>query len=247
MKLFSIIILVFLMCVLIGLYFSYPIFSAIRTSKEIEKNTTPFQQHPAQPNFRVLVAGDSTGVGTGAADPKFSTAGRLGADYPDAGIMNISENGLKLAELEEKLKEFTTNHPQPKYDLLLIQIGANDIVGQTSYKSIEKSIVAILDIAEKFASNTVVLTSGNVGASPVFRWPLSVYLRSRTVAVREIFLTAVQNRPSVSYVDLFRNPQDDIFLNDVERYYAIDLFHPSGDGYGVWYEEIKKEIEKIKK
>ena len=44
---------------------------------------------------RVLVVGDSTGVGTGAARPEDSIAGRLADAYPDVTIVNRARNGAK--------------------------------------------------------------------------------------------------------------------------------------------------------
>ncbi len=52
-------------------------------------------------------------------------------------------------------------------------------------------------------------------------------------------MAEVLKHPSTMYVDLFRERKDEIFNTDIPRYYAPDLFHPSGDGYGVWYSSLK--------
>jgi len=41
---------------------------------------------------------------------------------------------------------------------------------------------------------------------------------------------------------LFKVAEEDIFLTDVDKYYASDYFHPSGDGYGIWYKDIKNKL-----
>ncbi len=35
---------------------------------------------------------------------------------------------------------------------------------------------------------------------------------------------------------------EDVFTKDPKRYYAPGDLHPSGDGYGMWYERIKTHI-----
>ena len=45
------------------------------------------------------------------------------------------------------------------------------------------------------------------------------------------------------YVDLLAAKVSDLFLTDIGRYYSADLLHPSGEGYAVWYAEMKKVLE----
>lgn len=216
-------------------YVTYPIITAIHRSKEIEAHTIPYEQHFATSSMKILVAGDSTGVGTGAEDNQQSTAGRIGKDFPHADIKNISENGLKLEGLRNKLESL----PDEQYDLIVIQIGANDIVGRTSYKEIESQLNDVLDISGGFSKKIVVLTSGNIGLSPVFKFPVSTFMMHRTRAVRDIFLDQIGDRAGIDYVDLFKNKEEDPFGKNVEHYYATDFFHPNGEGYGVWYEQMR--------
>ncbi len=229
--------LIFLL-VLVVAYHAYPFQKAIKLSKEIEEHTTPYEQHPTNPTMSILVAGDSTAVGTGAAKNEESTAGRLGAYYPNADITNLSENGLKLDGLEAKLKNITG-----KYDLALIQIGANDTVRLTRMKNIEKRIDAVLAHATERADKVIVLTSGNIGLSPVFKWPVSTLLSHRAKKVRNIYMSKITKYPTAKYVDLYKEKNEDIFAKDVHKYYAKDFFHPSGEGYAVWFDGVKKMIE----
>lgn len=222
------------------LYFGYPIRRAMKISARIEEDTITYQQHPVFSTMKILVMGDSTAVGTGSGNVRYSTAGRLGDDFPDADITNVSENGLKLEGLEKKMKQIPRSN---KYDLILLQIGANDIVGFTSQNKIKERIASVLKIAIGHSQKVIVITGGNIGLSPVFHAPLSSYISIRTRALRSIFIKEINRHPEVQYVDLYKDFEDDIFIKDIDKYYAEDLFHPSKDGYAVWYEEIAKILD----
>ncbi len=195
----------------------------------IQNNAVPYEQHPDNPTMKILVAGDSTGVGTGAKSSKDSIAGRLGKDFPSADIRNISKNGITTEELRKKLDRLA----EGQYDLIVVQIGANDVTKFTSKEKVAREIKLVLDYAGAHATSVILLTAGNMGLSPVFRAPFSNYITSRTLMVREIFQSEASVRPSVTYIDLFKEVEDDTFSKDIDKYYADDLFHPSSDGYGV--------------
>ena len=221
----------------IGIFYAYPFYRTTKISAKLEENTIPYEQSPADPDMTILIAGDSTGVGTGATETQDSTAGRIGSLYPRATITNISENGLKLEDLEQKLSSVSDT-----YDLIVLQIGANDIVRLSSFKNIEQRVESVLTLAEGIADNVLVLTSGNIGSSPTFRWPLSALMDYRTRKVREIFLSKISTHLKISYVDLYKERKDDEFSKDPQKYYAADKFHPSSNGYAIWFEKMKSVL-----
>ncbi len=77
----------------------------------------------------------------------------------------------------------------------------------------------------------------NMGNAPVFHWPLSTIITDRTLKVRETAKNKV-----VSYIDLFKNRKDDPSVKNFKKYYSPDMFHLSGDGYGIWYFYLQKEL-----
>lgn len=240
MKIFLIILILILAVVV---YLGLPLYRAIKLSKVIEETAVRYEQHPNNSTMHILVTGDSTVVGTGAGNPASSTAGRLGHDFPQSDVTNLSENGLKIEGLQTKLNAITDKH----FGLIVIQIGANDVVGMTSLSKIESGISGILDFATAHGDKVVVLTSGNIGLSPTFKFPISWLMTRRSLAVRAIYMKQVADRASthdIHYVDLFKDKEHDIFNTDINKYYAIDRFHPSADGYAVWYEGIKNAMGK---
>lgn len=208
---------------------------AIQKSRALIATPAPYEQHPANPSLRVLVAGDSTGAGVGSA-PEGSIAGRLGALLPEADITNHAESGSRLKDLNQVLEDIHEH-----YDLVLLQIGANDIIRATPLEEVRNEIRAALKHADRLGERTIIMTAGNVGLSPVFVWPFSAIVSARTKEVRTIFMQEAAAHGAV-YVDLYKDRKDDVFITDVPRYFAPDRFHPSADGYGVWFEELKKKL-----
>lgn len=199
-----------------------------------------FSVMPPGASQKVLVAGDSTAVGTGARSPEESIAGRLHESFPQAEIQNIGENGLKTRDLREKLEQLG----DARFDVVVLQIGGNDIIRFTPYGGLEQDIAAGLDLARQHSEQVVLFTSGNVGTAPLFPAPLRWVYARRTLRVREIFSRQAEQY-GVEYVDLFQPLAGDPFAREPKVYYAADGFHPSGAGYGVWYQRIEPVVRAI--
>lgn len=181
--------------------------------------------------------GDSTGVGVGATRGEDSLAGRLSEDHPDWSIENVSVSGRKTAELIPVLEALGTH----QYDQIIIQIGGNDITYFSDRDTLAGDIATVLQEAKRVSPQVVLLTSGNVGNAPILPRPLAFLWHRRTLQVRDIFMKASEER-AVTYVDLYRDKKTDPFFLEPYRYHASDLFHPSSEGYGLWYEEFKKAL-----
>lgn len=223
---------------LYGFFVWHKVERSIEISKPIIAATKPYEQHPASPQLRILIAGDSIGVGVGSIKSGDSLAGRIGQDFPAADITNIAASGARLEGLEKALGA----HEHSGYDIVVIVIGGNDITHNTSFADIRNTLQKVMIEAEHKGKRIIVLTAGNVGLCPAFKWPLSSLITYRTREVRKIFIEEIAKHPQASYIDLFNEREDEIFNTDIPRYYAPDLFHPSGDGYGVWYSKLKPLI-----
>ncbi|MBI2411181.1 MAG: GDSL family lipase [Candidatus Kerfeldbacteria bacterium] len=206
------------------------------------QQTVAYTQAGAENGKTVLVVGDSTGVGVGAATPAESVAGLIGADFPDASIENRAVSGAKVHDLLDVFNQLSNERAH--FDVVVIQIGGNDIVRFTPLKSAEQDLAQVLEQAKHVADNVVVFSCGNVGTAPFFpfgtRWAWGV----RTRAVRQIFLRQTA-ATQVQYIDLYREKKDDPFAQDPKRYYAADSFHPSSDGYAAWYTSISPVVHSM--
>lgn len=206
----------------------------VRIGISLAEQTVAYEQHPALPTTRILVIGDSTAVGTGATTPQDSTAGLLGRDYPAAEIINRGVNGSRVADLTTRFAGFSDD----EFDLVLVQIGGNDIVRFTNYAALEENLHTVLAEAQRVGKQVVLLHCGDFGTARLLpvgtRWLIS----RRTKQLREIYLR-VAPQYDATYVDLLRPRKADPFALDPKTYYAADQFHPSSAGYADWYEHIK--------
>ncbi len=234
----KIILIIFSVIALFIIFLAYPIYQAVNISGKIITATVPFEQHPSNPEIYILVAGDSSAVGVGATENINSIAGRLGTQFPKADISNVGMSGARLKDLLLVLDE----HKNKNYNLIVLQIGSNDITHFTSYDTIRKELSEILSISNELSSKIILLTSGDVGRARIFYWPLSNILSSRALDVRKIFIEEASKHKNVSYVDLYLDRNDDPFEKDLKKYYAPDSFHLTDDGYGVWYFYIQKYL-----
>ena len=207
-------------------------------AKKADVTVKPFERNIPGARLKILFFGDSTAVGTGSKSNSQSVAGRFGRDFPQAEIVNISQNGKKIHGLVRDFLPLVGGH----YDLAVVQIGANDIMWLTPLSNIERDLSIVVENIKKSADHVVILHSGNVGLAPIFSWPFDQWLAARSRAVRALYMKKAQEL-GVLYVDLFRERDDDLFLKDIPRYYAPDGLHPGGDGYGWWYEKIRSTLK----
>lgn len=209
----------------------------IAIGKMLARSTTPFSYTSENPTKRVLFVGDSTAYGTGAKTPEQSTAGYLHQDFPHAEIINISKNGAKTGDLKKMITQAAG-----KFDLVVIQGGANDILYFTPLSQSKKNMEELLQEAKKYSNNVLLLTAGDIGSVPMFPPPLSWTYTARTKKFLSAF-ASIAKEQNVSVVDIYQEKENNIFSTDPKRYYAADGLHLSGDGYKIWYDQIVRTIE----
>jgi lysophospholipase L1-like esterase len=204
---------------------------------------TPYEQVGTIPNPpHILIIGDSTGYGTGAGDGRKSIAGLLGAEFPQYTITNNSKNGRTIGQALLTIQALQKNQSN---QLLLLQIGGNDIFQKRPIAVVEVELQELLVAAKLRAVNVVMMSCGNVGAAAAFVGTEKVAEYERmTRQFREMFIrVAAQN--GVNYVDLFAERDMDVFALHPEIYLAIDGLHPSAAGYAVWYQSVAPILQKI--
>jgi lysophospholipase L1-like esterase len=236
------IIILFLISYII--FSGYDIYRASEASKPLQA-ITAYEQHPVNPKIHILITGDSTGHGTGASKPEESIAGRIGRDYPHADITNIAINGLKVAGLKDSLHTYFSNNPKIHYDLILFQIGGNDVTHFTNLANVGSDLDNCIQEASLFADHIILMSTGKVGNAPTFHFPITQIINIRTRKVRTILMKQAAQYQKVSYADMYKEGKDDVFITDPDRYYAADKFHPSSDGYAIWYRYLKPVISSL--
>ena len=231
--------LVFVLIVVICLYFiinAFQLGMRIYQGMKLADQSRAFEVKPADAHKKILVVGDSTGVGTGAADPVDSIAGRIARDYPSVEIINVSEDGAKAADVLSQLESVGIND----FDLVLVQVGGNDILRFTVLDSLKNTISDVLHSAHQVAPDVIFMSTGNVGNAPAHFAPINWIYTKRTQKVRSVF-QLVSREKGIEYVDLFQDRDQDPFVQEPEKYFAPDLLHPGSQGYALWYEELKAQ------
>lgn len=210
----------------------------VKKTKVLMKNAVPYERSLPNSDMKILVLGDSTAVGTGSEKNTETTSGRLAELFPQADVKTIAQNGLKIEGLLEKME---TLDPNEKYSIILVQIGANDIMKLTSMKDIEKGIDTVVDRLSKQTDKLIFMHSGNIGDSEFFPFYLQPILTYRTTKVREIYMKTAEKYKAY-YVDVIGSDIPSIIEKDPNAYYANDYLHLTGAGYGLWFDEIRKGL-----
>lgn len=232
--------IVFLLVLSVFAVFAYQIarfFRLEKVGKDIAHITVPYSVQVKNPAKRVLVVGDSLAAGVGASTPSHSIAGLLSQDFPFADITNFSVSGSKIKDVLKTLQ----SSKDLGYDLILIQVGGNDVVQFTPIETATSDMDELLKIAKTKSSKVIFYTSGSVGFAPIFMPPVSWIYTYRTTKLYSALKKAADDN-SVTYVDLLYTKENDPFKNDVDEYYANDYFHVSDAGYKFWYEKIKPHL-----
>lgn len=204
----------------------------LRESGNLVRHAVPYTRVDGARTM--LVLGDSTAVGVGGGREE-SVPARVGR-LIDASVENYAESGAKTAKLAEQL----TRAKRERYDLILIQAGANDVIGLARLDDVAAEMKTPMHAARKMSDRVILLTSGKVGDAPLFPVIAQSFFTGRASGLREAFM-ALARTEGVQYVDLFSST--DILKTDYARFYAPDRFHPSGEGYRVWFDEVRTVIQ----
>lgn len=203
----------------------------IGQARELAQRSEPLQHTPVDATRRLLIVGDSTGVGTGASAPQASLAGLLARAYPRLQIDNRARDGATFADVIGQLEAVTG-----RYDLVLVQAGGNDVIRLRSMDRVRADIDRVAALARGRADLVLLMPAGNVGNAPFFFPPVSWLMSSRARSMHG-FVREATARHEAMYVNLFKEKADDPFAQRPELN-AADGLHPSDAGYRVWFDEL---------
>ncbi|MGV8895130.1 MAG: SGNH/GDSL hydrolase family protein [Rhodoglobus sp.] len=180
--------------------------------------------------LRLLVLGDSTAAGVGAATQHDALPGnlaRLLAERSGRGV-HWTAAGRNGATTRDIVTDYLETVAAQRWDVVFLTVGANDALGLRRRASFARDIRVILNALT--AVSPLVLMSS---LPAFFRFELlpnplrfNLYLHSRSLedAARSVvatFDTVHMSPPPPPYTDGF---------------FATDLFHPSANGYRDWAE-----------
>ena len=208
--------------------------SRISAAAQLARESEPFQHNPPNAALRLLIVGDSTGVGTGARAPKHSVAGLLAQAFPRLAIDNLAQDGAHFEGGVQQLQGETG-----RFDVVLIQAGGNDVVRRRSDDKVRDDIERAIALATQRSDHVLVMPAGNVGNAPFFFAPVSLLMTSRAKRMHGYVKAAAQQYGAV-YVNIFKDEANDPFANN-PGLHASDGLHPSDAGYRIWFDELTRQ------
>jgi lysophospholipase L1-like esterase len=199
---------------------------------EARKPFRPYQYRALKARKRVLIVGDSTGVGVGAERPTDSIGGLLTAEYRDAELINLSVGGACIADVLPQLRAL--DHDVRRFDLVLLHIGGNDIMRTAQVQQAAHAIGPLLTRLQQLGRRVVWLGPGDIGLAPLFRPPFSWWMSYRTRLACEMFhRIATEHR--IEYIGFHGMPHRHLLARERHVYFAPDGLHPSSHGYRYAY------------
>lgn len=208
--------------------------SRISTAAQLARESEPFQHNPSNATLRLLIVGDSTGVGTGASVAQNSLAGLLAQAFPRLAIDNRAQDGATFEGVVQQLQR--NNGP---FDAVLIQAGGNDVIRLRGDDAMRADIERAIALAAQRSDHVLVMPAGNVGNAPFFFAPVSSLMTRRAERLHGYVKAAAQQHGAV-YVNLFKDEANDPFANN-PGLHASDGLHPSDAGYRIWFDELTRQ------
>jgi lysophospholipase L1-like esterase len=191
-----------------------------------------FERRLSAQNARVLILGDSTGVGVGASLPEESIAGLLAADYPEASIVNMAVSGTRVASAIAQVRSCL--EASLHFDLAVLHVGGNDVVAGTPLSQLRCDCDTLLEALGAVADRTAWLGPPDLGLAPLFPRPYSWVMASRSRAAAQVFLAAAA-RHNVAFVDFSAPAHVAHFRKRRRKHFAVDGFHPNSASYKYGY------------
>lgn len=217
-------------------YYAITLYLSIQVSKKLVERAVPYELLSDDHAVTVLVLGDSTAVGVGATHAENTVAGRVAQYVHATYVENRAVSGAVVSDIATQIAHAKLS----AYTYVVLQIGANDIIRfHTAEESGETLALALKKLPH--ADTVLVLTAGNVGGTSFFPWFMRPFYTMRTLQYHEIF-TKVVTHAGYTYINLYTEPARDPFVLQKEKYIAEDGLHLTDEGYGLWFESIKKHL-----
>ncbi len=186
--------------------------------------------------LRVLLLGDSAAAGVGVSRQEEALAGQLAAqlssEYQVAWQL-LAESGLKCQQLLSKLDDLTV---QP-YDCVVLSIGVNDVTAGTK----DQQWLAQLKQLQERLRRDFNVQHIFISAIPPMQYftalpaPLSGYLGRRAQRLNRLTAQLAERGDGLYFMS--------IELGVDPQMLAADGFHPSGQAYRLWAEQIAARIK----
>jgi lysophospholipase L1-like esterase len=210
---------------------------ALRLGRPLAARARPFEARPRQRRARVLLLGDSTGVGVGAGAPEHSLGGLLAAALPGLEVHNRCVVGARLADLPSQLAAAAPD--DAGYDVALVLVGGNDVLHHTPGPQVAARARALLAALRRRARHVVWIGSADIGSAPVFAAPLAWWFALRCARVARLLRQACEDAGAL-FVDFADRHGGHPFGSDAGTWFAADGVHPSRASYRYCFDHLMR-------
>jgi lysophospholipase L1-like esterase len=193
------------------------------------------------PPMRYLVLGDSTAAGVGADYEQgivMETARHL-AESHRIEVLNLAVSGARFRDV---LRDQLSRARGWKPDLVLLDVGANDVTHLTSSKSVRRDLGEIIQalLAENCQARIVVTGSPDMGAPPRIPFFLRGIAANRARRINVIAQQAVFDH-DLTFAPIAERTGP-AFRSD-RTLFAPDRFHPNARGYALWIPVLDEALD----
>ncbi len=193
------------------------------------------------PSLSYVVMGDSTAAGEGAEYDKGIAIGS--AQHLAGGrriaMTNLGVSGSTAAEVVlEQLPDAIKLKP----DVVLLSVGANDVVARTGRGKVESSLQKIADglVAANCDVKIVMTGAPDMGAIPRFAQPLRTVAGLQTSHLNaRLYPWITNNNYTLAAIARDTGPA----FRENPKLFGGDRFHPNAKGYEVWLKTINPALD----
>lgn len=188
--------------------------------------------------FRLLVIGESTVAGVGAAHHDEALTGQLATvlaqrlgrpvHWEAVGRIGATARAAQL-QLVPKISS-------PTVDKVLIVLGANDVLSFRGARAWKRDLQGLIEALRRRLGPVAVAMAAAppVNCAPIFPQPLRGALGLRVRALNHAARRLAESATDVMYITTELTPEPD--------YFCHDRFHPSPVGYAAWAKHLGAAI-----
>ncbi|MDL4815589.1 SGNH/GDSL hydrolase family protein [Actinomadura opuntiae] len=203
-----------------------------------ERGLVPGPRHGAAPAYRLVVVGESTAVGVGAAEHARALPGflaeALAARLRCAVTWTVAgENGATARRVARLARGRAGGHGHA--DLVVATVGINDLIRRRALDRWADDVADLVAVLRGGFGDASVLVAGMppVHRFPALPRPLRTVLGARARRMDRVTREAAHAAGAVHV------PMDEALADD-RALFAADGFHPSAAGYRAWANDLAR-------
>jgi lysophospholipase L1-like esterase len=178
--------------------------------------------------LRLVWLGDSTAAGVGADSVEgalpWQVAAALGRPI---SLRVLARSGARVRDvLADQLPRLAALDERP--DLILVSVGANDVVHVTRRRVFRRQYAAMLEALT--GTRVVVLGIPDMASALVLDQPMRAIVGARARRVDRWIRATAASFPDVHHIDISTRPRS----SRAADYLSADRYHPNEAGYGLW-------------